>query len=1637
MQAWDEQSELRELNSRLSLYVSRVRQLEQENRCLAQEIAALRGRAGQDAPRWEAREREVAELRLVAAELRRAHGEAELERDALRQELARLERLGAQSVELRRRRLEPELAEQRELLEHLRADCAALAGLLERLGAERGRLQEARRQRPAARPALMPPPPPPARRSRSVSRREAEESCALVLSWSCERSLERYEAELQALQELEARRGWEDAQELRAGNEQSRRQLQELHRRCGELSALAERLEQERLAQQERHGAGRAEYQMMIDALEEEKLLLVLSIAEYLKDYHDLLQVKAGLTLEIATYRALLEGESSQWILTWDEQHGRKLPQGVRNMLYEYRDHRSACKQEKGKRTFPAIQNVEARFKTPVTNLSSSAVYSSRTKSDWKQTAAPGKTLRRDAFTSEYHPSAATRRDEIRERIVMDQRENRSFTRPSFSRGTDVQQRKLPERIITGAGMASSFSKEATTASRNISENVRMKVGLPTTLPSYGLTSSAKETKYERTVEGTETRVNEQIKDNKPGKEGNFVLLEEREQKERLVKDTTDFGHEKIGKKSTGVERSVNIEKKAGIKQGTDESKHTVEELIIKDHRKEDGFMGDKVPKDGQYVRWEERVRVDTSAKDFPTDIKTEESRLFHREKTASTAKQSKEAVEIPIRSEVRTHDQTLKSKNIEITSQDSKPSVGKQKGDETMPKLPRESKQDGATEEDSAKITALLTESIAENIVSDILKGFVQEPSVLGSPPDTKVTFEKTEVSEGGKVKTELNIQSKVQEEVEVTDDFDLERFLKKDRKGTPAEHTIEDIINTGLKEGADKGKRTVQVEIVEEPLECAADAHMEFSTPFEVEEAEDTLPGMVGLYGDAEKATTSVVEDLKQKPTVVVSHVEEVSEGDDVVDEEKYFVSTPDERPLAHEQDEGSVYGQIHIEEESTIKYSWQDEFLQGSQTRINEGMVSPERIYQLLGGEAGTFVSKEEPTKEQVTHAESIVIEREVKIPHEFQESIKGLFTQETKSPKHQLKEALEKLEDTLPESVKQELSVLTREDQSDTSSLEVDIKKVEHAKKGGLVTIVAEVSLSQTLDADKFGAEYLGDVVTDEIKSPTRSSSDNGFDEYKKQESESFSDGRKRVGIDVSSTPWTIEEVSSTARLGSSDGTEHHTMEQVIRQVPVFKSVKVDSRGDASPSQESVDINRSIRKIVVGPTEIRRTEQVLYEGPFSETQEFGKGASTNVSQSVKEFKFGPEGTETMEEVIYQGPVYSTVKVSDPESHSQGQFSTDVRSTKHTTLGPKQIFEEVVFQGPISDVSSKEASEALSQTQGPVEVSRSVRQIRIDPMEVSTEQVIFERPLSGFVEVSSVGDHVLTEESVRHIRLGQKDAPIIGQTVYEEPSSKMTQSSHAPDTFFKEGTPDTNKTIRHIKLSPKELVTTTEEIIFTGPISEHLEFGESGQTFSSEGLVRHIKQGQKEVQRSEHVVYQGSVSESSGVSSAGEDLVEAEGPAEISRTFRQIRVSPAETHAEQIVFQGPMSETLRITEHSPTDGPPESNQSVGHIKIGPKETSFTFQMDVSNVAGGRQETIIVAPDWKGADAFQVESKVMGSQKDPESKPRLEESTFDQTAQLQRMVDQRSVISDEKKIALLYLNENEEEEEDEGPWF
>lgn len=136
-------------------------------------------------------------------------------------------------------------------------------------------------------------------------------------------------------------------------------------------------------------------------------------------------------------------------------------------------------------------------------------------------------------------------------------------------------------------------------------------------------------------------------------------------------------------------------------------------------------------------------------------------------------------------------------------------------------------------------------------------------------------------------------------------------------------------------------------------------------------------------------------------------------------------------------------------------------------------------------------------------------------------------------------------------------------------------------------------------------------------------------------------------------------------------------------------------------------------------------------------------------------------------------------------------------------------------------------------------------------------------------------------------------------------------------------------------------------------------------------------------------------------------------------------------------------------------------ELADSPGVVRLrapGPQDAPFPFQVDVSNIEvtprwtrettvffpAGTEAAAHGAPDrgaWRdggSGKAWVAGASFQGSAGDGHQVPGekgKEQAEFDRTVQLHRTVDQRSVISDEKKVALLYLDNPEEDSE--GHWF
>ncbi|NXC04464.1 SYNEM protein, partial [Orthonyx spaldingii] len=446
--------------------------------------------------------------------------------------------------------------------------------------------------------------------------------------------------------------------------------------------------------------------------------------------------------------RALLEGESKQWII-WREELAGKLSQDIINTSYNYTDIYSTYQERNRNKASPAARITDTRHRMPVTNMSSSAHYSAHSMQAGSHTTTGGRTFGRDVFGSTYRPSTTVTKDE---RIVTDHKELRTFT-PGYSswRSTEMQQKRIPERKKTEVTTSStvSFSKESAHAERSDkdhkpdTENTRTKPGF-TRFPAYELITNAKPSKYEETIIETRTTLKDKRGGSKPTDEKTSLLKE----KDKLEKQTKDE-KKKIDEK-TLREESVDFGRK------TEQKKYIREEVSQK--------------------------ITEISPSDIST-ARTLKSESIKKDTTVTSESRSKEVIEVPISIERPAPDKGPQ-RNKEIRVHGVKTSIGGETDDRVTQSA--ETHQVRISEAESSlegeehirdgthKMGTLPTENIAENIVADILKSFTQSSSSEVST-DTKVTyFNKEEQEDEGKIKTKFTVQSQVHEDIDISDKGD-----------------------------------------------------------------------------------------------------------------------------------------------------------------------------------------------------------------------------------------------------------------------------------------------------------------------------------------------------------------------------------------------------------------------------------------------------------------------------------------------------------------------------------------------------------------------------------------------------------------------------------------------------------------------------------------------------------------------------------------------------------------------------------------------------------------------------------------------------------------------------------------------
>ncbi|XP_034734691.1 synemin [Etheostoma cragini] len=353
------------------------------------------------------------------------------------------------------------------------------------------------------------------------------------------------------------------------------------------------------------------------------------------------------------------------------------------------------------------------------------------------------------------------------------------------------------------------------------------------------------------------------------------------------------------------------------------------------------------------------------------------------------------------------------------------------------------------------------------------------------------KYHVEKTE-QEDGTTKTHIVLESKVEEEMDFSEDSALDELLSQGVKKVSLED-IEDtatgsMIKTllsGLQESENFKNKSVNVEITEEPAESYSDEELDVeqksrssfyepsSTYFQIEELKNMSDA------DAMKTSMTDTDDCKGGSVRVqeVSRESELSYFSHDQEPDEYFVSTPDDN-LSEPEEGGGItsYGHYGIVDDLSDERYYQDEGLLSKRVIVEE---SDE--YKFRSGDH-SLVKESFP---------ECIIEEEVCVSPIVQESMLEFLREDSLEPKEQLKGALEKLQSSVSGPLREELAFLTKLGSEDSQNMAVNVKKMQHTSDNGTMTIVAEMNVSQSLE-DSGLLEAADELSEEQIMASLRSS-----------------------------------------------------------------------------------------------------------------------------------------------------------------------------------------------------------------------------------------------------------------------------------------------------------------------------------------------------------------------------------------------------------------------------------------------------------------------------------------------------------------------------------------------------------------
>lgn len=377
------------------------------------------------------------------------------------------------------------------------------------------------------------------------------------------------------------------------------------------------------------------------------------------------------------------------------------------------------------------------------------------------------------------------------------------------------------------------------------------------------------------------------------------------------------------------------------------------------------------------------------------------------------------------------------------------------------------------------------------EEIIEKVINPAGSEAKFSSGDSKVKYHVEKTE-QEDGTLKTQIVLESKVEEELDISKESDLDELLKQgvkkvsleDIKDTATGSMIKNLLS-GLQRNEGLQNRSVNVEIIEEPVETHSDEEVEVeqmsrstfhepsSTYFQIEELEnvpqDTHFQMSA--GDAKNYTKTGTDGWKVGSVQVQDASRENEYFSHDREPREYIVSTPDENLSESEEGIGiTSYGHYGIVDDLSDEKYYLDEVVPSRRVIVEEG---------------DKHMSK--PVKESFPEC---IIEEEVRVSPVVQESMLEFLREDSLEPKEQLKGALEKLQSSVSGPLKEELAFLTKV--SSESPEKVAVRKVEQSSDNGTMTIVAELNVSQTLEDSGLLEAGDDDLSEEQILESLRSS-----------------------------------------------------------------------------------------------------------------------------------------------------------------------------------------------------------------------------------------------------------------------------------------------------------------------------------------------------------------------------------------------------------------------------------------------------------------------------------------------------------------------------------------------------------------